>query len=401
MSDISRSGTIDWNLQLPVNDFDKSWNDLGKPAETPFSLRNVTATTNDEGRESENKTPPETATSATPNHRKVATSEERIESSDAFRIRDDEKLSVPEAVEDEQLGVSSLGAQATPILEPEYVSELMNNICVIFQSAANLNPSVGGPGMDPFVTLQPSFLRTHDGAEIMSHLDEIMGKAVPEESFLSNPNSSSWKDLVSKAGGETSTVPLSILLLLRMKLSFLDSFQQRRFDAPQKEGSDGIDEVSASMYSLSPMSEVMSRLGSVSEEIFDSSALPEIVESDKEGAHYLLFPLRSLLQQLECSSQDFHDIMMSVDRVIALNIERFHQNSLNGSTKIVPSKTDMSSDKPNDQQDIGGSADHGQAAEAMQQTDQAAPQPSNGKRRKKKKKVSGIMLYFGGPKISA
>jgi hypothetical protein len=193
-----------------------------------------------------------------------------------------------------------------------------------------------------------------------------------------------------------------MILLLRMKLSIFESFQQCTADAAQKKASDGATEQEATSIScLSPMSEVLSRLGSISEmdaaqlrDISASSALSDFVKATQKGGHDLMFPLLTILQKVKSSSLSFDDTLASIDRAVAQVIERFNKKSSEDSTENNQAETDVSNENPKNNQDASSSTEKadGKATEAMKQTDQAAPQTANGKKKKKKKKVRAIVL---------
>jgi hypothetical protein len=411
-TDITTLQTIDWNAMVSLNDLETSWKEETKDSETPIDANNVAVVANEKGTETPKKSSPDSATTVTPNHGKVGTNDEkeRIESSDAFRIRDGGEV-LPSAKLETEKSVDSAnlvspGSQASPRLASDNISDLMNNVCVIFQSTSKLHSSDAASGAHPFITLQPSYLRAQNGADVLSRLDEIMNQAIRKSSFSSNPDSASWKDVVKKAfeqsGNETATIPLYMILLLRMKLSIFESFQQCTADAAQKKASDGATEQEATSISgLSPMSEVLSRLGSISEmdaaqlrDISASSALSDFVKATQKGGHDLMFPLLTILQKVKSSSLSFDDTLASIDRAVAQVIERFNKKSSEDSTENNQAETDVSNENPKNNQDASSSTEKadGKATEAMKQTDQAAPQTANGKKKKKKKKVRAIVL---------
>jgi hypothetical protein len=362
---------------------------------------------NEKGTESPEKSSPDSATTVTPNHGKVGTNDEteRIESSDAFRIRDGEEVLKGEKLSVDSENLVSPESQATTKLASDDISDMMNNVCVIFQSTSKLHSSDAVSGAHPFITLQPSYLRAQNGADVLSRMDRSMNQAIRNSSFFSNADSASWKDVVNKAfeqsGNETATIPLHMILLLRMKLSIFQSFQQCTVDAAHKGASDGATEQEATSIScLSPMSEVLSRLGSISEmdaaqlrDISASSALSDIGKATQKGGHDLIFPLLSILQKMESSSLSFDDTLASIDRAVAQVIERFNEKGSEDSSENQ-AETDVSNENPQNNQDASSSIEKadGKAAESMTQTEQAAPQTANGKKKKKKKKVRAIVL---------
>jgi hypothetical protein len=403
--------TIDWNAMVSLKDLETSWKEETNDSETPFDANTVATVANEKGTESPKKSSPDSATTVTPNHGKVGTNDEteRIESSDAFRIRDGEEVLKGEKLETEKSvdleNLVSPESQATTKLASDDISDMMNNVCVIFQSTSKLHSSDAVSGAHPFITLQPSYLRAQNGADVLSRMDRSMNQAIRNSSFFSNADSASWKDVVNKAfeqsGNETATIPLHMILLLRMKLSIFQSFQQCTVDAAHKGASDGATEQEATSIScLSPMSEVLSRLGSISEmdaaqlrDISASSALSDIGKATQKGGHDLIFPLLSILQKMESSSLSFDDTLASIDRAVAQVIERFNEKGSEDSSENQ-AETDVSNENPQNNQDASSSIEKadGKAAESMTQTEQAAPQTASGKKKKKKKKVRAIVL---------
>lgn len=118
--------------------------------------------------------------------------------SNAFRIRENVD------------GLNSSSSQFS-----QTISQLMAKICI--------------SSSEEILTLLPSYLEAVNESELFETLDQIMGKTIPQHSFLSNPASSSWLDLAKWACDlsekEEATIPLYLLLILRFKLSILDSYQ--------------------------------------------------------------------------------------------------------------------------------------------------------------------------------
>ena len=124
----------------------------------------------------------------------VASNGNKIQSN-AFRIRENVD------------GLNSSSSQFS-----QTISQLMAKICI--------------SSSEEILTLLPSYLEAVNESELFETLDQIMGKTIPQHSFLSNPASSSWLDLAKWACDlsekEQATIPLYLLLILRFKLSILD-----------------------------------------------------------------------------------------------------------------------------------------------------------------------------------
>jgi hypothetical protein len=195
---------------------------------------------------------------------------EEVES-DAFRIREDMEESSGEAksvvnsdqtvLENDQTVVEE-GTENAPAEEEENSSEcivlpqtettvspltrkirdLMAKVCVVFPSAFTLaTANDTGVPLHPFITLHSSYLRTVNGKDLLSTLDEITRHGAPEAaSFFIHPfsSSSSWLDLlreVCKAQSpETASLPLYMLLLLRFQIAVFDAFEAHLAGAPDE-----------------------------------------------------------------------------------------------------------------------------------------------------------------------
>jgi hypothetical protein len=182
--------------------------------------------------------------------------DDKVES-DAFRIRegDEENIAAttivkPDETIDDTIAEEGCGeedvqnsgenestdhlsppSETTPSPLSSKVSDLMGKLCVVFSSVFKLAGSDTAENGHPFITLHPSYLRSVNSEDLLFALDEIMSPHASESfSFLSDPVSSSWIDVVRVASNdpssETSSIPLYMLLLLRFQIAVFDSFRR-------------------------------------------------------------------------------------------------------------------------------------------------------------------------------
>ena len=158
--------------------------------------------------------------------------------SDAFRIRENgeglasknnDSVGKKSSASSPRLSQNNSVVPTTQSQLSTKVSELMGNVCIIFPSALQLSTPGAAVGNQPFVTLQPSYLRAvNDEKDFLVTLDEIMGKTIPHNVFLPGQAPTSWIDLIKKACDHSekdkATIPLYLLLILRFRISIFDSF---------------------------------------------------------------------------------------------------------------------------------------------------------------------------------
>eukprot|EP00980_Cylindrotheca_fusiformis_P028339 scaffold22592_cov129-Cylindrotheca_fusiformis.AAC.25 len=412
--DNTKSQILDWNSSISTSNFERLLQEDIQNSATPPSGSTPTSGNGAammEAKESmsskKDSEDPSSAPSA-PKEEEMAPSvwmADKVELSDAFRIRDGRE--VPTGVGDGEKPVDtpnllSRDAPPTSIAVFDIVSDILNNVCVVFPSS--LKQQLGtGSETHPFVTIHPSYLRTRDGANVFSRLDDVARNAIPNAPLLSIAHSS-WKEFAFRVGSETSTIPLYMLLVVRMRLSLLETFHQCRSDAAEMKVSDGDSPGSTSISCLYPVSEVLSKLGTVPEiDTSEYSHIPDMVEATIASGHCLMFPLISIVKHLRSSNESVDEALVSIDRVAGRSIELLYGGSGPHFAENDRSNTDPSGHNSQPVQDPGksGTMGHGQgqAGEIVSQTDQTAPQTSNnGKKRKKKKKVCTVSLVMGNKK---
>jgi hypothetical protein len=112
--------------------------------------------------------------------------------------------------------------------------KMMEKVCAIFPAAFNFSSPESAEGSTPFITIQPSYLATVTGQDLLLAFDEIMHPHSTGEtlSFLSNYVSSSvypsWLQNIQASSDisapDSETIPLYMLLLSRFEMSILKSF---------------------------------------------------------------------------------------------------------------------------------------------------------------------------------
>lgn len=110
------------------------------------------------------------------------------------------------------------------------VNDVMGKVCVLFSPVFKLSHSNTAIKSQPFITLHPSYIRSVKSEDLLFALDELMKLHSSEShSFLSDPGSSSWIEVVRAAcnhpASDTPSVPLYMLLLLRFQIAVFDSFR--------------------------------------------------------------------------------------------------------------------------------------------------------------------------------
>ena len=238
--------------------------------------------------------------------------------SDAFRIRGSDESATTtvtmksEGGEEESGGENGKNTQeskkaAIPSISSENtksplarkVSDLMEKVCVIFPSAFNLVSSDAVQDFHPFITLQPSYLRSINGEDLLFTFDEIMPTLASNSStFLPDQlSNSSWIDAVRNYCDETLSIPLYMLLLLRFRNSVSHAFHK---SASLNDGSarseNGDEEKKESSQSDSaPSKELYDVNGSL--ESAESHSIPT-ANGESKAADSHIWLLRSLLSRL-------------------------------------------------------------------------------------------------------
>jgi hypothetical protein len=133
-----------------------------------------------------------------------------------------------------QMEVSSPGPVVESRVPSDKVMKMMEKVNAIFPAAFNYSSPDSAEGSIPFITIQPSYLATVTGQDLLLAFDEIMYPHSKREtlSFLSNDVSSSvspsWLESIQTScdisAPDSATIPLYMLLLSRFEMSILESF---------------------------------------------------------------------------------------------------------------------------------------------------------------------------------
>jgi hypothetical protein len=133
-----------------------------------------------------------------------------------------------------QMEASSPASVVESCVPAVKVKKLMEKVYAIFPAAFNFSSPESAEGSIPFITIQPSYLATVTGQDLLLAFDEIMQPYSTGEtlSFLSNDVSSSvcpsWLECIQESSDisapDSATIPLFMLLLSRFEMSILKSF---------------------------------------------------------------------------------------------------------------------------------------------------------------------------------
>ncbi len=239
------------------------------------------------------------------------------------------------------------------------IAEVMDNTRCIFPSASKIASATSygdhttsnellslqqGNQKQPFITINPTYLESVTGDELLVAFDEIMAMAYTDSasdepcSFIlpEEATSASWIDLVrSYATTDTSkpesqTIPLYILVLCRFQHSLAMAYAGRNLTQACQDGQANGSESRTSYKSAAQwLSALMTRIRQLekdnSPEIQQvksnlASNLPDTVNETEDKKQdleqYLLLPFKLVAKRLEKGSEnhsDYDDILKKID----------------------------------------------------------------------------------------
>lgn len=328
--------------------------------------------------------------------------------SDAYRIRVAEG-NFP--LLSQENGDAAVNSSSSPLLSSfeldTNIAKMMNNICVIFlANKLNLSDSAKHSCM----TLQPSYLRVRDGADVVSALEGILSHAIPNHSHFASSLVSSWESLRNSvfynAKQEKTSIPLYAVVVLRMMFAVVVSYRQ----STTAEGNDisgatvlaiGGTENSAfktgvgQLASSSTIFECLVQLCSLPE--IDQSLLLELSDAyacagdhktlSNEGAG-LILPFHVLVQEIK-SSVSKNPALSANDSVKSVVQKYIQQGSGNKSHEQSPSpatSTNKINSNLNDELNVSSQRETVTIDEPAIANEQVS-RPTSGRRKKRKKKV--------------
>ena len=157
------------------------------------------------------------------------------------------------------------------------VMKMMEKVYAIFPAAFNFSSPESAEGSIPFITIQPSYLATVTGQDLLLAFDEIMHLRSTGEtlSFLSNYVSlsvcPSWLQIIQASSDisapDSATIPLYMLLLSRFEMSILKSFAAAKATDPVD-----LSQRKASILSIDEAAGAK-----------DSDLSPKVIEQEREG----------------------------------------------------------------------------------------------------------------------
>jgi hypothetical protein len=354
-SALSGGEKIDWTACVSLMDIKKSCKGFISTSETEVELKGVDDYIGMSAASPKSGLSPPTV--VTPEGGKIVRGDGtgKIES-DAFRIREDGEGSTARRLEGGKQNVPS-DSSANKTQLSNNITDLMNNVCVIFPSSLNLSTSHAASGSYPLITLQPSHIRAVKGQKLLSTMDEILRLSFPESSLFRKPTSSSWLDLVmtvtDQAGIQTATIPLYILLILRVRIAIFESFrsytvQNSEFpkveyseasstDLSDKKKARSVNVASSGTkeHSQTTITQFLERLRMLTEsdrtKICDilrstSTGIKSIFRSDRKGESFLLFSLREILDVAETPSHSTDQTILLMDNSISKAIATYNQD---------------------------------------------------------------------------
>eukprot|EP00533_Pseudo-nitzschia_delicatissima_P004902 CAMPEP_0116105802 /NCGR_PEP_ID=MMETSP0327-20121206/15254_1 /TAXON_ID=44447 /ORGANISM="Pseudo-nitzschia delicatissima, Strain B596" /LENGTH=1859 /DNA_ID=CAMNT_0003598287 /DNA_START=279 /DNA_END=5858 /DNA_ORIENTATION=- len=317
------------------------------------------------------------------------------------------------------------------------IAEVMENTRCIFPSASKITSGATTYGdhttsnellllqqrnqKQPFITINPYYLESVTGDELLVAFDEIMAMAYTDSSsdepcsFIlpEEATSASWIDLVRSyattdaSKPESQCIPLYILLLCRFQHSLAKAYSERDLPQPSNGSEPTISYKSAAQW----LSALMTRIRELEKE--DSpkiqrvisnlaSTLPEagkLVKGDAEGKkldleQYLLLPFKVVAGRLGMDSGHdsvYNDVLKKIDS----SIGESSPNGVNGSGKGHSAvKTTPGSNPRGLQAGDGVSSDSntllpGNENQILPNNGANGTTTKKGKKKKKKKKRKG------------
>ncbi|CAJ1943142.1 unnamed protein product [Cylindrotheca closterium] len=405
-----------WHAEVSINDFEAS---------IPSTITSDETETNDKDvkkASSEEKTKDNTVEQQNESNGLSATTETKTtvgknkepgatHLSDAYRIHVAKEKST---LSSQEGGDAAAKSSASPFYSfnsndaETNIAEMMNNICVIFSSNNKLNLS--DTSKHAFVTLQPSYLRVQNEADVLSAMKAILSHAIPNHSHFASPLESSWESLrnfvFDSAKTGKTTIPLYALVVLRMTSAVIESYLQSTLAEgndisdtsilPMHEtGNPGVKTGGGQMASSSPVFGCLVQLSSLPEteqalvlDLSDASfSTGDRKALSSEGVGVIL-PFHLLLREMNSSLPN--NSALSTNDAATSIVQNYVQDGSRNSHKQSSSKPDTApskSDANSNETSKGSSQQETKMVlEPARENEQVSRSTGGGKRKKRKKK---------------
>lgn len=146
--------------------------------------------------------------------------------SDAYRIRTIEVKSAPSSGKNGDDPGKSSSKSFDYASSTDAEENMMNNICIIFPSSKKLADAT----KQAYITLRPSYLRSHNGKDLLSSLERMLSHAIPNHSHSVTPFKKPWESLRNSvlytAEKDKVCIPLYGLAVLRIMSAIFESYQR-------------------------------------------------------------------------------------------------------------------------------------------------------------------------------